>query len=39
MLDKHTLHLYKRLLTYIKPYWKVVAITLVALVIAAPWNP
>jgi subfamily B ATP-binding cassette protein MsbA len=39
MLDKHTLHLYKRLLTYIKPYWKVVAITLVALVIAAAMEP
>lgn len=39
MLDKHTLHLYKRLLNYIKPYWKVVAITLVALVIAAAMEP
>ncbi|WP_127471194.1 lipid A export permease/ATP-binding protein MsbA [Thiomicrorhabdus aquaedulcis] len=39
MFDKHTLYLYKRLLTYIKPYWKVVAITLVALVIAAAMEP
>lgn len=39
MIDPHTLYLYKRLLTYIKPYWKVVAITLVALVIAAAMEP
>ncbi|WP_178863871.1 lipid A export permease/ATP-binding protein MsbA [Thiomicrorhabdus cannonii] len=39
MLDKHTLHLYKRLLTYIKPYWKVVAVTLVALALAAAMEP
>ncbi|WP_028487130.1 lipid A export permease/ATP-binding protein MsbA [Thiomicrorhabdus chilensis] len=39
MFDKHTLSLYKRLLTYIKPHWKVVLITLIALAIAAAMEP
>ncbi|MDG6779030.1 lipid A export permease/ATP-binding protein MsbA [Thiomicrorhabdus sp. zzn3] len=39
MLDKHTLTLYKRLLTYIKPYWKVVSVTLIALALAAAMEP
>lgn len=39
MFDKHTLSLYKRLLTYIKPHWKVVLVTLIALGVAAAMEP
>ncbi|MDG6774912.1 lipid A export permease/ATP-binding protein MsbA [Thiomicrorhabdus sp. ZW0627] len=39
MFDKHTQELYKRLLTYIKPHWKVVLVTLIALAIAAAMEP
>ncbi|GKT12654.1 MAG: ATP-binding cassette, subfamily B, bacterial MsbA [Thiomicrorhabdus sp.] len=38
-MDKQTTALYKRLLTYIKPHWRVVSITLVALIIAAAMEP
>ena len=34
-----TLHLYRRLLRYIRPYWKMVALTLLALVVAAAMEP
>lgn len=39
MFDKQTFHLYKRLLGYIKPYWKVVLLTLVTLIITASMEP
>ncbi|WP_373020842.1 lipid A export permease/ATP-binding protein MsbA [Thiomicrorhabdus sp.] len=39
MFDNHTLSLYKRLLTYIKPHWKVVLVTLIALGVAAAMEP
>ena len=39
MFDKQTLRLYKRLLSYIKPYWKVVLLTLVTLIITASMEP
>jgi subfamily B ATP-binding cassette protein MsbA len=39
MFDKHTLQLYKRLLTYIRPHWKVVGLTLIALALAAAMEP
>ncbi|WP_240693172.1 lipid A export permease/ATP-binding protein MsbA [Thiomicrorhabdus indica] len=37
--DPKTIALYKRLLTYIRPYWKAVAITIVALFITAAMTP
>lgn len=39
MFDRQTLHLYKRLLSYIKPYWKVVILTLITLIITASMEP
>lgn len=39
MFDKKTLQLYRRLLGYIKPYWKVLSITLLALVLTAAMEP
>lgn len=39
MLDKNTIQLYKRLLSYIRPYWKMVALTLVTLLLAASMEP
>lgn len=39
MLDKQTAYLYKRLLGYIKPYWKVVVLTLITLILAAGMEP
>lgn len=39
MLDRQTFHLYKRLLSYIKPYWKVVILTLITLIITASMEP
>lgn len=39
MFDKKTLRLYKRLLSYIKSYWKVVLLTLVTLIITASMEP
>ena len=36
---KHGLQLYRRLLGYAKPYWKVVAISLVAMAVAASLEP
>ena len=39
MSKSNTLKLYKRLLGYIKPYWKVVTVTLITLAIAAGMEP
>lgn len=39
IVDPNTIHLYKRLLHYIRPYWKAVAITIVALFITAAMTP
>jgi len=39
MPERNTLILYRRLLRYIRPYWKMVLLTLLALVVAAGMEP
>ncbi len=39
MIDKTTLQLYKRLFRYIKPYWKIVGITLASIIVVASMEP
>jgi len=38
-MKRNTLYLYRRLLRYIRPYWKMVVLTLLALVVAAAMEP